>query len=132
MTAPTIDLPRCSVRGSLNGTPADGNGAPGQGLPYRCSANRPGEGGYTDQPRPGPGAGGRVGRLPGDPQGTGRVPHGVGPADGGAGGRAPPRPAGTADGRYRRDRGGFASAGPSPPGGPGPRPHSAPPLPPPP
>ena len=29
----------------------------------------------------------------------------------GAGGRAPPRPAGTADGRYRRDRGGCASAG---------------------
>ena len=42
--------------------------------------------------------------CPGDPQGTGRVPHGVGSADGGAGGRAPPRPAGTADGRYRRDR----------------------------
>lgn len=36
---------------------------------------------------PGPGAGSRFGRLPGDPQGTGRVPHGVGPADGGAGGR---------------------------------------------
>lgn len=45
---------------------------------------------------PGGGAGGRVGRLPGDPQGTGRVPRGVGPADGGAGGRAPPRTAGTA------------------------------------
>ncbi len=69
---------------------------------------------------PGPGAGGRVGRLPGDPQGTGRVPHGMVPADGGAGGRAPPRPAGTADGRYRRDRGGCASAGHRHRGGPGP------------
>src|SRR5262249_13405755 len=58
--------------------------------------------------------GGRVGRLPGDRQGTGRVPHGVGPANGGAGGRAPPPPAGTADRPYRCGRGGCASAGPRP------------------
>nr|WP_236667555.1 recombinase family protein [Nonomuraea sp. K271] len=44
MASLQLERDRCSVKGSLNGTPPGPDGHPGRGVPYRCSANCSGEG----------------------------------------------------------------------------------------